>query len=53
MSEHEQNQPQSPIPGNSRPDTTPLHREPGRKIDGNYIPTTDTAPSSPPPKPRR
>ncbi|GEC57549.1 MULTISPECIES: hypothetical protein [Bradyrhizobium] len=38
---------------NYRPATLPNQQHPGHGVDGNYIPTTDTIPSSPPPKPKK
>lgn len=38
---------------NYTPATTPPTQQPGHGVDGNYVPTTDKAPSSPPPKPRK
>ena len=38
---------------NYRPATALPNQQPGHGVDGNYIPTTDTAPSSPPPKPKK
>lgn len=41
-------------PKNYRPETLPSHPHPtGHGVDGNYVPPTDSAPATPPPKPKK